>query len=122
MCILHRVLGHGAANIEVDIQKYKDILLAIRKNVGGIAKKVASRSELKEFLSEIGVVHIDYIADLAVYRFTEEEKQKVEQKLKDATALLREYNGLLKSPTKRRKVYIEELKEILKKKGSYYGA
>lgn len=106
--------------IAVDIQKYKDILQAIAKNVGGVAKKISSRSELKEFLTEIGIVHIDYIADLAVYRFTQEEKKKVQQKLKEAEAQLREYKALLKSKAKRRKVYIEELQEILKKKGSYY--
>jgi len=106
--------------LDIDIQRYKDILLAIKKNVGGIAKKIASRAELKEFLKEIGVIHIDYIADLAVYRFTEEEKKKVEQRLKDALTLMKEYNALLKSKTKRRKVYIEELREVLKKKGSYY--
>ena len=32
----------------------------------------------------MGIVHIDYIADLPVYRFTEDEKEKVEEKLEEA--------------------------------------
>jgi len=107
--------------LTIDIQKYKDILLAIKKNVGGIARKINNRGELKEFLTEIGVVHINYIADLPVYRFTEEEKKKVEEKLKEANATMRGYRDLLKSEAKRREVYINELKDVLKKynKGIY---
>ena len=107
--------------LEVDIQKYKDILLTIRKNVGGLAKKIKSKGELKEFLETIGVIYVDYISDLQVYRFTEEEKRKVEERLKAANATLREYKSYLKSESKRRQLYITELKEILSnfKKGKY---
>lgn len=110
-----------AALLEVDIQKYKDIITAIRRNVGGVAKKIGSRSELKEFLEEINIVHIDYIADLPVYRFTEEEKRKVEEKLNAANEQMKEYKTLLKSEDERRKVYIKELREVMKKytKGEY---
>lgn len=108
-----------ADNLEVDIQRYKDVLRAIARNVGGVAKKVASRSELKEFLKEIGIVHVDYIADLPVYRFTEEEKRKTEQKLSDAQTTMKEYKALLKSKDKRRNVFIEELKEVKKNMRKY---
>ena len=97
-----------------DIQRYKDVLRAINRNVGAVAKKVRSRGELKEFLEEIGVVHLDYIADLPVYRFTEEEKEKIEKKLEEAEAKMKEYKHLLKSEDARRLVYMEELKDILK--------
>lgn len=102
-------------NLEIDIQRYKDVLRAINRNVGGVAKKAGSRSELKEFLEEIGIVYVDYIADLPVYRFTEEEKRKVEAKLEAANKLLRNYKALLRSKDKRVDVYLEELKEILQK-------
>lgn len=110
-----------AGLLDIDIQRYKDVLLAIAKNVGGVAKKIGSRTELKDFLAEIGIVHVDYIADLPVYRFTEEEKKKVEQKLKDAEALMKEYKALLRSEPKRRAVFIDELKEVLTnyKRGKY---
>lgn len=107
--------------LDIDIQKYKDILQAIKKNVGGVATKIGSRSELKEFLTAIDIVHIDYIADLSVYRFTEEERKKVEAKLADALKLMKEYRTLLRSEQKRRGVYIEELKAVAAKykKGTY---
>lgn len=104
-----------------DIQRYLDILLAIKKNVGGVAKQTQSRAELKDFLQELGIVFIDYIADLPVYRFTEEEKKKTEEKLADAEKLMKRYKTLLKDEGERRMIFIEELKEILTKynKGYY---
>lgn len=107
--------------LKIDIQRYLDIRNAITNNVGGIAKRVKSRAELKTLLSEMGIVYIDYIADLPVYRFTEEEYEKNEQRLKDAEALLRTYEDMLQSEDKRKIVYATELKEILNKynKGAY---
>lgn len=107
--------------LDEDIQRYLDILLAIKKNVGSVATKTESRAELKEFLTQIGIVNIDYIADLAIYRFTEEERRKTEQKLDEAREKMKEYRNLIKNEGERRNVYIEELKEILVKynKGYY---
>ena len=107
--------------VEKDIQKYKDIILAIKKNVGGLARKIKSRSELKELLLEFGIVYIDYIADLPIYRFTEEEKKKVEDKLKQANLLRTEYKRLLSSEKERRMIYVNELKDVLTKykRGNY---
>ena len=107
--------------LEIDIQKYKDILLAIKKDVGSNARKVNNRGELKEYLKALGIVYVDYIADLAVYRFTQEEKEKVERKLIDAEELLCQYKSLLSSKNRRKEVYISELKEVLTKhKRGYY--
>lgn len=98
--------------IEVDIQKLKDILLAIKKNVGGLSRKIKNRAELKEYLDAIGIVNLDYIADLGVYRFTEDERVKTEQKLSKALATLDHYNAVLASGQMRKDIYVEELKEI----------
>jgi len=105
----------------IDIQRYRDILLAIKKNVGGMAKKIQSRTEMKEVLKEMGVVHVDYIADLSVYRFTENERVKTEKKLDDALELMKHYDLLLSNPNERSKVYISELREVLRNynKGAY---
>ena len=107
--------------VEKDIQKYKDIILAIKKKVNATAAKTQSRSELKLYLEAIGIVNLDYIADLPVYRFTEEEKKKVEEKLKAANAELRGYKKLLASKAERSKVYVAELQEVAQKfkKGNY---
>jgi DNA gyrase/topoisomerase IV subunit A len=101
--------------LAIDMQRYEDILLAIKKNVGGTARQIQSRSDLKDILKDLGIVHIDYIADLQIYRFTEEEKEKVEEKLNAARELMKRYKQLLKSEDERRKVYIEELKEVASK-------
>lgn len=101
--------------LEIDIQKYLDILTAIRNDVGGKAKNKGSRSSLKEFLTDLDIVYVDYIADLAVYRFTKAEKQKVEAKLAEAKKTLTWYNKLLRSPQERKNMYTQELEEILTK-------
>lgn len=107
--------------LELDLQKYYDIRIAIRKKINVVARDCVSRSELKELLQELEIVNIDYIADLPVYRFTEEEYQKNEQRIKDAEAQLAVYNDLIASETKRKKVYISELETVLKNynKGLY---
>lgn len=107
--------------ISIDIQRYKDIILAIKKGVGAYAQKVKNRAELKDYLTDIGIVHVDYIADLSVYRFTLEEKEKTQKKIDEAEAQLKEYKRLIKSKDARREVYISELQEVLNnyKKGKY---
>jgi len=104
-----------------DLQRYYDIRCAIKNNVGGMAKKIENRAEMKIVLTELGIVFIDFIADLPIYRFTEEENQKNEQKIKDAEALLLEYQAILDTPSKRVDIYSNELNEILTKykKGQY---
>jgi DNA gyrase/topoisomerase IV subunit A len=100
--------------IKTDIQRLKDVLLAIKKKVGVVATKTESRSELKEYLTVIGIIHIDYIADLPIHRFTHDEKNKTEKKLTEHLTTLDYYNELLQSEDKRRHIYIDELREILK--------
>ena len=104
-----------------DLQRYYDIRTAIKKKVGTLVSKVKSRGELKELLKEFGVVNLDYIADLPVYRFTEEEHKKNEQRIKEAEEQLKVYKNLLSNEGERRKIYIAELQDILKKhtKGYY---
>lgn len=109
---------HLKEKVEMKIQRQLDILQAIKKNIGGAAKKIASRGELKELLEAYGIVYVDYIADLPVYRFTEEEKQKVEKTLEDDYKTLDEYNQLLSSVEKRKKIYVSELRGVLRKYGS----
>ena len=98
--------------IQADIQRYKDILIAIKNNVGSIARKVESRANLIEFLQEIHIVNVDYIASLPVYRFTVEEREKTEAKLKLAYETERRYIELLANEDLRRDVYISELQAV----------
>lgn len=111
---LHDLLQH-------DIQRYLDIRTAIDNKVGGAASSYTNRTALRDYLTTLGIVHVDYIADLPVYRFTLDEYNKNEERLKAAEIQLAEYKDLLKSDAKRAKVYVSELQEILSKyhKGSY---
>ncbi len=108
-------------DLTVQIQKYKDILTAIQKNVGNAARNANSRADLITHLKRIKIVHTDYIAGFPVYRFTKEEKQKVEVKLKEAKTVLKRYKQLIKSNDERKKVYITELRAVLRRynKGEY---
>lgn len=104
-----------------DLQRYYDIRTAIKHKIGGAATKVSGRTELKELLDSLGIVNLDYIADLPVYRFTEEEKVKNELRIKEAETQLKVYQQLLADEKERKKVYVAELQEILTKynKGHY---
>lgn len=107
--------------LQIDLQRCYDIKTAIENNVGGVARKIQNRGELKDFLTELGIVYIDYIADLPVYRFTDEERSKNEQRIKEAEAQMAEYKELLAKPELRVAVYTKELNEVLAKhkKGLY---
>lgn len=104
-----------------DIQRYYDIRMAIKHNVAGIAKKTESRTELKEVLVGLKIVNLDYIADLPVYRFTEAENIKNDERIKDMLVTITNYEHLVASDSERKKVYITELQEILvnNNKGKY---
>ena len=101
--------------LEKDIQRYRDIILAIANNVGDKGRKCANKKELTEWLSSIGVVYTEYVADLPVYRLTIEEAKKAQNKLDEALVTLEEYQALIDSPEERKKVYIQELKDVKKK-------
>ena len=107
--------------LKIDLQRYYDIRTAIKNSAGSLARKIQTRSELKDKLQTFGIVYLDYIADLPIYRFTEEERIKNEKRIEEAEALLKHYEDLLSSEDKRRKVYIAELQEVLAKhtKGQY---
>lgn len=107
--------------LQNDLQRYYDIRTAIVNNIGAAARKTQSRAELKQLLEAFGVTHLDYIADLPVYRFTEDERLKNEERIKEAEAQMKEYEDLLASEDKRRSVYVSELTEVLQKynKGVY---
>lgn len=107
--------------LKVDIQKYEDILTAIDNNIGGLSKRTQSRSELKELLVEFGVVHVEYIADLPIYRFTKDEYTKTQKLLEEANSLKLEYDSIINSKEKQCSIYASELNEVLTKytKGKY---
>lgn len=107
--------------VQDDMQRYLDIRNAIKNNAASFAKKTQSRAELKELLFDFGIINIEYIADLPIYRFTQDEHTKNEERIKEAHATIDTYTLLLSSDDERRKIYISELQDILTnyKKGKY---
>jgi len=107
--------------LKIDIQHYYDIRNAIKNDVSSLARKIQTRSELKDKLATFEIVYLDYIADLPVYRFTEEERLKNERRIEEAEKQQKEYEELLRSKDKRKAVYLVELNDILTKytKGYY---
>lgn len=104
-----------------DLQRYYDIRTAIKHKAGQVAVTKQDRSAFKVWLESIGVVHVDYIADLPIYRFTIDEHRRNEQRIADAEAAVKQFQTLLGSEDDRRQVYIKELQEVLTKynKGVY---
>lgn len=103
------------------LSRYYDIELAIKLKIGQYAIKCKDRAELKLMLNNLGINDVDYIADLPTYRFTEDEREKNLQRIKEAEAQLDQYRKLLDSEQERKTVFIHELEDILKSyhKGDY---
>lgn len=99
----------------VDMQRYVDINIAVTNNIGAVARKVETRGELKELLEALRIVNLDYIADLPIYRFTEEEKRKNELKMVESEKQLLFYESLLTDEGERRRMFISELETVLEK-------
>lgn len=109
-------------NIEQEkLVRYLDIKKAIENNVGELAKKASSRNDLIEKLKQLTISDCQYIADLPVYRLTKDQADIINEKIEQCNIAIEQYDQLLDSEDKRKKVYISELKEILTKfnKGIY---
>lgn len=103
--------------IQQDIKKYQDILICIDKKVATIAPKLNDKEELIELLKGFKIHNLEYIANLPIFRLTEKEKNKVQKSLNDALAEEQQYNTILSSEKIRKQIYIDELKDIMKKYG-----
>ena len=106
---------------QIDLSRLYDIRLSIKHKISSKIPTLSSRTSLKELLESIGVVNLDYIADLGIYRFTEEERVKNEKRIAEAEALADEYRSIIASNDRQKTIYATELKEILQKyiKGNY---
>ncbi len=102
----------------VEIQKLKDVIRAIDVDAGTVAKNTKSKKEFVSFLTANEIVYTDYVTTLPVYRFTIEEYNKNVAQLKDKLKTLKEYDDYLQSESKRKKLYMKELQELLKEYGN----
>jgi len=101
-----------------EISRLNDIILAIDNNLGGHAKTVNNKAELVEFIKKIGVVDIEYIASLPVYRFTKEEYEKAKNRIAELEAQNVNYQSIIDDENRQKTIFIEELREVKKKYGT----
>lgn len=101
--------------INMEILKLNDILIAIENNIGNVISGCKSKAVLISWLTEIGVVHTEYIAGLPIYRFSQDEADKVRGVISEKTNTKTIYEGFINTESKRKALYIKELQEILKK-------
>jgi DNA gyrase/topoisomerase IV subunit A len=100
-----------------DMSRMADILFAIENNAGQVATTKLNKKDYCEWLEKIGIVNIEYIANLPTYRFTIEEKQKVEKQLVATNRIFNEYQEIIGSSVKQKNIYIKELQALLAKYG-----
>lgn len=107
--------------LNIDISKYNDLILCCEKDLPKFLVKIESKSELCELLEDFGVVNIDYISTLPVYRFTTNECNKIRNQLKEALVLKSKYELIISNVNEQIKIYTSELKQILTNynKGKY---
>jgi len=100
-----------------EISRLNDIILAIDNDLGGQAKKINNKQDLVVFISKIGVIDIDYIASLPIYRFTKDEYEKAKNRITELETQNTDYRNIIGDTDRQKSIYIEELKEVNKKYG-----
>lgn len=103
--------------LKKDLSRYYDIIKAIDNNAGKVAQSKKDKSQYCEWLSQIGIVNLDYIATLPTYRYTLDERAKVEKLIASCEKEVKEYLSIIDSPTKQKNVYKKELESLLAKYG-----
>lgn len=100
-----------------EISRLNDIVLAIDNDLGGQAKKIKNRGDLVAFITKIGVVDIEYIASLPVYRFTQEEYDKAKNRIAELETQNADYQNIIDDVDRQKNIYMEELKDVKKRFG-----
>jgi len=98
-----------------ELLRLNDIVIAIENDLGAKAKKIKSKNELTELVKSINIQDVEYIISLPIYRFTEDEYNKVKSKIDTLTQENIEYSGIIDDVQKQKDIFINELKEIKRK-------
>lgn len=101
----------------MEIGRLNDIILAIDNDLGGQAKKIKNKSDLVDFIKNIGVNDIEYISSLPVYRFTIEEYEKAKNRILDLEAENADYQNIIEDVERQKTIFIAELRDIKKRYG-----
>lgn len=100
-----------------EISRLNDIVLAIDNDLGGQAKKIKNKGDLVEFITKIGVIDIEYIASLPVYRFTQEEYDKAKDRISELETQNSDYQNIIDDVERQKNIYMDELKDVKKRFG-----
>lgn len=100
-------------------QRVQDIVTAIEEGIVTSKSLHANRNAISTWCVSKGIVNVDYIAGLPMYRFTQEELANQKTKLNDLQQQIDECDRMLNNPTARVKQYISELKQVLKQFKEY---
>jgi DNA gyrase subunit A len=103
--------------LDHDISKYTDIIKAIDNDAGKVAVIKKDKKEYCDWLASISIVNVDYIAALPTYRYTLDERSKVEKLLAQALKNKMEYQSIIDTPAKQKAIYKKELEEVIAKHG-----
>lgn len=103
--------------IKEDLIALKDIIIAIDNNAGQIASTKQDKKDFCQWLGTIGIKNVDFIASMPTYRYTINERNRVEKTIQQQSNLLNEYQHILESDLKRKNIYKKELQSLLDKYG-----
>ena len=93
------------------LNKNNEIIRFIKEKHYAQAEKKANRKSYVEYLQTKKFHYAEYLADMAIYRMTKEEVSKRQLMIKDDKEKLKQYEKVVKSPTKIKRKLIEELEE-----------
>jgi DNA gyrase subunit A len=101
--------------LDIEIQKQEDYLSVVDNKFLNNLTQIETKGKMKERLKEIGVKNVDYIINLPNHRFTLDEIEKIRNMYDESVNVKRpKLLELTENESERTKVYINELKEVLK--------
>lgn len=117
----YKLLHHEASHELV----YWQLLEALF--AGGFTKKLGTFSDKSAMEAEVVKIaaakkiqtdtsHVDRVIGLPTYRWTKDFEAEVGRKIAELSARIKEYDGILADPEKRRDIYFNELEELKKLK------
>ena len=104
------------------LNKNNEIIRFIKEKHYAQAEKNANRKSYVDYLKTKKFHYAEYLADMAIYRMTKDEVSKRELMIKDDKAKLKQYELVVKSPTRIKGKLIEELEETAVKLGEIMNA
>lgn len=101
-----------AIDYEGRIRQNNEIIRFIKEKQYEVATKTKNRTTFVEHLKKKEFLHFDYLADMPIYRMTQEEVAKRTLMIKEDSEALKECKKIFKSDQLVRQKLIEELSQV----------